>query len=331
MKHERRKMKPLLFVGLALSFLVAREGSGQWVFGPPMNVGRAGHAATVGKGVLYVIGGTIIGDPNLTATVEAFDPKTNVWIFKAPMPTARTHLAAARGGDGRIYAIGGCLTSDGYVGENIVEALAPFTNVWSSAPPMPTARTGLAAVTGLDGRIYAIGGSNVFGGGHFRTVEVYDPQTSTWSTAAPMPTARQWFGATLGPDGRIYAIGGTNQWRDGVMNVVEAYDPASNTWTTLAPMPTRRDGVGLAAAGGLLYAAGGFSFEVGPYGDVTSTVEAYNIASNTWSPASPLLIPQYGPATVTGSDKRVYAIGGGGWGVSSLLQILTPKSVRGTR
>src|SRR5689334_11330379 len=31
---------------------------------------------------------------------------------------------------------------------------------WSYAAPMSTARTGLAAATGADGRIYAIGGSN---------------------------------------------------------------------------------------------------------------------------------------------------------------------------
>ena len=83
--------------------------------------------------------------------------------------------------------------------------------------------------------------------------------------------------------------------------------------------------------GGLLYAVGGFSFEAGPYGDITATVEAYNMATNTWSHVSSMLTPEYGPATITGSDKRLYAIGGGGYGVSGLLQILTTKAVQGAR
>jgi len=182
MRYNDRNLNPVIVVVVALTFLAAaREGSAQWVYGPsmPAHVGRAGLAAAVAfKGNIYAIGGTTVGEPDVVATVEALDPQTNMWFLKAPMPTARTHLAAATGGDGRIYAIGGCLTSDGYAGVNTVEVYDPSTNVWSSAPPMPTARTGLAAVTGLDGRIYAIGGSNVNGGGHFRTVEVYDPHTA---------------------------------------------------------------------------------------------------------------------------------------------------------
>ena len=55
------------------------------------------------------------------------------------MPTARNHLAATKGPDNLIYAIGGV------GGSNIVETYNPNTNKWSTVAPMPTARHGLAA------------------------------------------------------------------------------------------------------------------------------------------------------------------------------------------
>ncbi|MBJ7607865.1 MAG: hypothetical protein JF887_00325, partial [Candidatus Dormibacteraeota bacterium] len=47
----------------------------------------------------------------------------------------------------------------------------PSTNSWATVAPMPTARGFLAAATGPDGRIYAIGG---YKGGYLTTVEAYD-------------------------------------------------------------------------------------------------------------------------------------------------------------
>src|SRR5207302_4087591 len=80
---------------------------------------------------------------------------------------------------------------------------------WSTVASMPTARAALAAVTGADGRIYAIGGFSATRG-FVNTVEAYTPSTNSWSTVAPMPTPRALLAATTGPDGRIYAIGGVN-------------------------------------------------------------------------------------------------------------------------
>jgi N-acetylneuraminic acid mutarotase len=40
------------------------------------------------------------------STVEAYDPATDTWTTKAPMPTARQGLAAAVV-NGSLYAIGG--------------------------------------------------------------------------------------------------------------------------------------------------------------------------------------------------------------------------------
>jgi Kelch motif len=54
----------------------------------------------------------------------------------------------------------------------------------SSLAPMPTARGALAAVTGPDGKIYAIGGQDSTGPIVPGKVEAYDPATNSWSTEA---------------------------------------------------------------------------------------------------------------------------------------------------
>src|SRR2546427_476234 len=99
------------------------------------------------------------------------------WSTVAPMPTARSDLAAARGTDGRIYAIGGHADS---LPLNTVEAYSPNTNTWSTVAPMSTPRAYLAAAAGSDGRIYVFGGFDNMGN-ILNTAEAYSPSTNTWS------------------------------------------------------------------------------------------------------------------------------------------------------
>ncbi len=83
---------------------------------------------------------------------------------------------------------------------------------------MPTARNVLAAATGPDGRIYAIGGHPV--GPNLNPAEAYDTKTNAWTPVASMPTMRGELTAATGPDGRIYVIGGGANGK--FLNTVEA-------------------------------------------------------------------------------------------------------------
>jgi serine/threonine protein kinase/N-acetylneuraminic acid mutarotase len=176
----------------------------------------------------------------------------------------------------------------------------PLPTTWSSLASMPTARSLLAAVTGPDGRIYAIGGENA--SGSLGTVEVYDPSTNKWTTVTPMPTARIHLAATMGPDKLIYAIGGVS----GVPNIVEAYNPSTNKWTTVAPIPTARHGLAaVTGPDGRIYAIGGN----GPGGSL-NTVEAYDTKSDIWTTVASMPTARVYLAAAMGSDGRIYAIGG---------------------
>jgi N-acetylneuraminic acid mutarotase len=62
------------------------------------------------NGKLYVVGGTTAAGVVLAATL-VYNPATNQWSTKAPMPTARTRLGAAAI-NSLLYAVGGRFTND---------------------------------------------------------------------------------------------------------------------------------------------------------------------------------------------------------------------------
>ena len=182
----------------------------------------AAVAAEVG-GKIYVIGGASVHpgakivslEPNvphrsLTAN-EAYDPATNTWQARSPMPTARNH-AAAGVVDGRIYVIGGRLGSSRVsAGSNtdVVENYDPASDSWGAVGQrMPTARSGMGWAM-YRGKIYIVGGeiydAHMFAA--IRAVEAYDPATNQWSILPPMPTARHGVNVAVIGD-RLYVIGG---------------------------------------------------------------------------------------------------------------------------
>jgi hypothetical protein len=184
---------------------------------------------------------------------------------------------------------------------------APDT--WRARAPMPTARVGPAAAV-ANGKVYVIGGWGA-SGTCLATVEEYDPVLDTWTPRASMPTARCGL-AAVELDGRVWAIGGT-QFNGGYSAdraVVETYDPVADQWTVTAPgMLTPRCYIAAATASGKIYAIGGTNTDQTPGG--STTVEAFDPATNQWSEAPPLHISRsmLAAASVSGT---VFALGGFG-------------------
>jgi N-acetylneuraminic acid mutarotase len=140
----------------------------------------------------------------------------------------------------------------------------------------------------------------------------YDPQTDRW-TEPPIPTPRTSAGAAVGPDGRIYMIGGDCANSKTANNVAEAYDPKTDRWSRLSMLPTPRDSpcaVAAKCADGrvLIYTIGGRDFR-GPNGNLGS-VEAYDPATDTWTPKAPMPTPRHAFTATLGPDGRIYAVGG---------------------
>jgi N-acetylneuraminic acid mutarotase len=127
-------------------------GKRAWVKRANMPTPRHGHAAAVVNDRILVIGGTgkrASGYGSLAA-VEEYDPTTDRWKARAPMPTGRGFLGAAVV-RGKVFAIGG------HMQQFRVECYDPKTDTWTSLNDAPAGfeRFGIAA---LGGDIYLIGG-----------------------------------------------------------------------------------------------------------------------------------------------------------------------------
>jgi hypothetical protein len=127
-------------------------------------------STSVVDGKIYAIGGIIYNMGPPLSTVEVYDPVTDTWTTKAPMPTARVTFSATSAVNGIIFVIGG---ASGEIAFSTVEAYDPETDTWTEKTSMPGARTGLATSV-VGEKIYAIGGSPASHGANMSTVYEYD-------------------------------------------------------------------------------------------------------------------------------------------------------------
>jgi hypothetical protein len=262
---------------------------------------RWGLGVAAINGILYAVGGTTSTDR--VATVEAYDPTTDIWMTKASLPSGRSFLGVAAI-NGILYAVGGYTNASI---EATVLAYDPSTNTWSTKASMPAAR-GVLAVGVISGTLYALGGDN---NGAHADMYAYDPAVNTWTSKASMPTPR-WGLSIATIDGILYAVGG-NQTGVGDVATVEAYDPTTDTWATKASLPSARENLGVAAIDGILYAAGG---------NPNSSVEAYDPATDTWTTLASMPTSRWGMGVVA-INGILYAVGGVGG--PTTIEALTPE------
>jgi N-acetylneuraminic acid mutarotase len=261
-------------------------------------------AAAASNGKIYTIGG-YDGSSHL-ATVEEYDPATDTWTTRAPLPTPQSGEEIAAATNGKIYVIGGY---NGSSYSTTVQEYDPATDTWIIRASMSVPRRPAVAVAS-NGKIYAIGGYKDIGWPvPLSTVEEYDPATDTWTTRAPMPTARSGLGVAAASNGKIYAIGGHKYsgWLPIFLSTVEEYDPATDTWTTRASMPRARDSLGVvAASNGKIYAIGGTTSSASG----VAIVEEYDPATNTWTTMASMTTGRESLGVTATANGKLYAIGG---------------------
>jgi N-acetylneuraminic acid mutarotase len=196
-----------------------------WKALAPMPTKRGSPVAVALGDKIYVIGGAVPG-PGQSAVhparphtsvgaVEEYDPASNTWRSRAPMPTPRNH---AVGGaiNGKIYVasgrVGAAFISGGSSNIGVIEAYDPASDSWSQGlARMAQARSaGAGAVFG--GRLYITGGEYQDQGtmATYRSLEAYDPATNTWQMLPPMPVSRHGLaGAVIG--NRLHMVSGDVQ------------------------------------------------------------------------------------------------------------------------
>ncbi len=234
-----------------------------WNAKKPMPTARTYFGIAVYQNRIYTIGGEwwdAVNGSVRSNINEVYDPLTDTWETKEPMPTNRSQLEA-NVVNGKIYLIGGRTVGPQYLTVALNEVYDPATNSWTTKKSIPIAVTQYASAV-IDNKIYVIGGqAESHDPLNIGSNQIYDTETDTWSLGASLPTV-VWnaaAGATKGilAPKRIYVIGGTPDRSTEGTNITQAYDPENNVWTFGASMPTARAWLAVAVVDDVLYAIGG--------------------------------------------------------------------------
>ena len=215
----------LIILWLGLLVPTMAQAQGKWTKLAPFPEPAEELLGAAANGKMYVFCGLAPGWKPIGMVYE-YDPVTDKWAKKKPMPLLSHHVAFTEY-RGKIYAFGGFVLPPAGPA-----AWAPLDNAWEYDPvadnwkalaPMPTRRgSPVAAVAG--DKIYVIGGATTPPGSKetavhparphvsVGTVEEYDPASNTWRARTSMPTPRNH--ATAGAvNGKIYVIGGASEAR----------------------------------------------------------------------------------------------------------------------
>ncbi len=164
------------------------------------------YSAVVSNGKIHVIGGIekrsdkefIITDTNLE-----YDPATNTWAGRKPLPSPRQNAAIVSVGD-TIYVISG--TDAQFVDQTTVFAYHSKNDSWETKAAMPEARfiNGVAVVK--DRIIVCTGKTPDY---DVCKVFAYDPKSDKWHYLGELPQYFMLAGVTSAND-RLYVLGGSN-------------------------------------------------------------------------------------------------------------------------
>lgn len=194
----------------------------------PMAQPRGQFAVASYDGKLYVIGGTNGQTPS--ATVQRYDPRSDLWVLLNDKPEAVTNVQTAIIGR-KLYVPGG-ETASGVTAA--VQAYDPRSDQWENVPPLPKPRSQYALAS-VEGRLYVFGGWD--GANISADVFIFDPDTGTWAEGKPMSTPRRNASATV-IDGQVYVVGGEDA--QGPTRTNERYDPTAENggaWSSAVPLP----------------------------------------------------------------------------------------------
>jgi N-acetylneuraminic acid mutarotase len=283
-----------------------------WVSKAPMHVARADLGVAVVNGDIYAIGGnTIAGEYSadqgfykgitggVVNTVEKYDPITDNWVSKTPMPTPRDSFAIAVC-QNKIYCIGGRTSIPLFSSQtftNVNEVYDPATDLWQTKAPLPTMEWPLQASV-ISGKIFVIGRSGA--------TYAYNPLNDSWTTKTRAPSVNNepiaGFVTSVFAN-KIYVIGISD------LNLI--YNPLNDTWSQVnSSQPYSFEG--LMGYGSFRAAGGTTSGILAPeriYVFFENRVYVYSPANDSWlSGASmPEEIVDFGAAVI---NDTFYIIGG---------------------
>ncbi len=213
---------------------------------------RTGVIVLLSAVVLIVVGaiGYSLRPLILPQAAPTSQPTPERWQVRAPMPTARSGLAAVAY-DGQIYAIGG-EGKDGVSGD--VYCYFPEKNSWKRMSNKPVPVTDISAAV-MGEKIYIPGGK-LSDGNMSNKLEVFEPRNNLWEEKANLPIGLSRYGLAAF-EGRLYVFGGWNGFS--YLATVFVYDPVLDRWEKKADMRSAKADTGIAVGLGRIFVMGGYN------------------------------------------------------------------------
>jgi hypothetical protein len=293
-----------------------------WVTKAPMTQARGGLGVAVVNGKIYVIGGSTQNgvDGQLLSINEEYDPATNTWVTRAPMPTPRTDFAIAAY-QNRIYCIGG-ISGQGRNfpipgGTFLIASLAnevydTATDTWATKAPMPFRMYYHLTTSVVGGKIYIIDITST------QPDLIYDPSTDSWMVQATnSPTTDSWNNALLeafnktadyaseyGPNQFASAAAGNKIYTVPIgYRALLIYDSVNGNWSLGTPAPSDiTESCAAAATSGLV--APERIYFLGPTANY-----AYNHHTDGWQAGVPMPTNRVDFGVAVWNDQ-LYVVGG---------------------
>lgn len=275
--------------GLGWSYLLVNTNemydpaANVWTLKAPMPTARALFATAVYENKIYCMGGyttnitysnetygsSFVLEPHATyidmAVNEVYDPSTDTWSNRAPMPTPTACVQANTIGD-KIYVV----AYDTYT----PYAYDPISDSWTQKAPAPFVISGRPFMSVVNGKIMTIG----LAANYSTYIQAYDPQTDSWSILCPSVTGdNSWNNPAV-----LQANGSTELYffDDPATYVLNMSD---YSWSNGTALPSNRLCANTAVVDNAAYVIGG---RIGLHGGLFVIMNASNMLER-YSPINP--------------------------------------------
>jgi len=263
---------------------------------------RQEHSVAAAAGEIYVIGGY---NPNVTDSVQAYDPAKDKWRDVKSFPTKMNHGNAA-GIDDKIYVAGYYINGTMSTATTDAYSYDPKADAWTKIASLPSGTQRAASCVGVNGGLmYVIGGAD--SGKSVANAARYDPTSNTWEELPVLPERREHCSAGF-IKGVLYVAGGRADGITGIEPKTWAFDLATKTWTEKASLAPPRGGLAGAVLADRLFVFGGegnMNASTGVFPDIN----VYDPSTNQWQALTPMLVPRHGYGAAV-LDNRIYLAGG---------------------
>jgi hypothetical protein len=204
---------------------IVLPGTGTYTARAALPTPRTSTSSAVLNGKLYVIGGYVLSNGDLSKAVHAYDPNTDSWTARADAPLHTSYGVAATIGN-FIYHTGGGASHLG----SYLSRYSDVSNSWQARTAPPVNLIGPAIAT-VGRKLYIAGGRHSGSLADNYTMWAYDTLTNAWTQRANMPVGLELHSATsIGT--KIYVAGGL-MFSDGQpFTGLLVYDTQTDSWST---------------------------------------------------------------------------------------------------